>query len=86
MAFPFGPLPTLNEFVAVAKSMGCDLIHVTGVLGPDGQAIDSRCLVGPPPARIPYPLPGIRDDEHLTPGLIGSIERTLGIKTGFPST
>ena len=85
MAFPYGQLPTLRQFIDVAKSRGCQMTHVPGVIGPDGHAIDSRCLVGPPPTYIPYPLPGIKDDEPLTPSLIGSIERTLGIQTGFPS-
>jgi catechol 2,3-dioxygenase-like lactoylglutathione lyase family enzyme len=44
-----------------------------------------RCLIGPPGNRIRYPLPGMADDERMTPTLIGSIERTLGINTGFPS-
>jgi hypothetical protein len=85
MAFPFGQSPTLRQFLDVAISKGCRLIHVPGVIGPDGRAIDSRCLIGPAPNYIPYPLPGIRDDQPLNPGLIGSIERTLGIQTGFPS-
>jgi|GEM_PF-1600660 hypothetical protein len=55
-----------------------------GIVGSNGP-IDSRCLIGPPPSRIPYPLPGIADDDRLTPTLVGSIERTLGISTGFPS-
>jgi hypothetical protein len=83
-AFPFGQSPTLREFVDVAISKGCQVIEVPGIVGPNG-AVDGRCLVGPPPNRIPYPLPGIKDDERLTPSLIGSIERTLGIQTGFPS-
>ena len=84
MAFPFGQLPTLREFLDAAIALGCDLVEVPGVLGPNGP-VDTCCLVGPPPSRIPYPLPGIEDDERLTPSLVGSIERTLGIRTGFPS-
>jgi hypothetical protein len=84
MAFPFGQLPTLREFLDAAIAQGCEEIEVAGVIGPNGP-IDARCLVGPPPARIPYPLPGMDDDDRMTPSLIGSIERTLGIQTGFPT-
>lgn len=84
MAFPFGQLPTLREFLEAAVAHGCEVIRVPGIIGPNGP-IDARCLVGPPPSRIPYPLPSIEDDDRLTPTLIGSIERTLGISTGFPS-
>jgi hypothetical protein len=83
MAFPFGQHPTLRQFLDAAIAQGCQEIHVTGVIGPNGP-VDARCLVGPPPNRIPYPLPGIKDDERLTPTMVGSIERTLGIATGFP--
>lgn len=84
MAFPFGQLPTLRQFLDKAVELGCEVIDVPGVVGPKG-AVDARCLVGPAPHRIPYPLPGLRDNQRLTPSLIGSIERTLGISTGFPS-
>jgi hypothetical protein len=84
MAFPFGQLPTLRQFLDAAIAQGCQETYVKGLLGPNGP-IDARCLVGPPPTRIPYPLPGIKDDDPLTPTVIGSIERTLGITTGFPS-
>jgi hypothetical protein len=84
MAFPFGQLPIFREFLDAAVAQGCEVVQVPGVIGPNGP-VDARCLVGPPPNRIPYPLPGMQDDDRMTPGLIGSIERTLGIKTGFPS-
>jgi hypothetical protein len=85
MAFPFGQLPTLRQFLDAAIAQGCREMTVPGVIGPDGRGIDARCLVGPAPARIPYPLPGLKNGDRMTPSLIGSIERTLGIKTGFPS-
>ena len=84
MAFPFGQMPTLRQFLNAAVARGCQEILVKGVIGPNGP-LDARCLVGPPPSRIPYPLPGIGDDDYMTPTMIGSIERTLGISTGFPS-
>jgi hypothetical protein len=84
MAFPFGQLPTLREFLDAAIAQGCQVVEVLGVVGPQGP-IAARCLIGPPGNRIPYPLPGMADDERMTPTLIGSIERTLGISTGFPS-
>lgn len=85
MAAPFGPLPTLREFLDIARSLGCQVIDVPGVVGHNGDPTDARCLIGPPPSQIPYPLPRMRDTQFMTPTLIGSIERTLGIKTGFPS-
>ena len=84
MASGFGPLPTFREFLDVALSLGCEVILVSGVAGPSGE-LDRRCLLGPPPSRIPYPLPSIEDTHFVYPKLVGSIERTLGIKTGFPS-
>jgi hypothetical protein len=84
MPYPFGRLPTLREFLAVAVALGCEVMQVPGLIGPDGP-MDARCLIGPAPNRIPYPLPGMRDDDRMTPTLIGSIERTLDINTGFPS-
>lgn len=84
MAYPFGPLPTLREFLEIAVAQGCQVVDVGGVIGASGP-LARRCLVGPPPSRIPYPLPGMQDTQFMYPRLIGSIERTLGIKTGFPS-
>jgi hypothetical protein len=85
MAFPFGQLPTLRQFLDAAIALGCEEVIVPGVTGPDGRLVDARCLVGPAPNRIPYPLPGLKDRQRMTPSLVGSIERTLGISTGFPS-
>jgi hypothetical protein len=85
MAFPFGQLPTLRQFLDAAIAQGCREIAVPGIIGPDGNRVDARCLVGPPPKQIPYPLPGLKDGQRMTPSLVGSIERTLGISTGFPS-
>jgi hypothetical protein len=85
MAFPFGQLPTLRQFLDAAIAQGCREITVAGVIGPSGRRVDARCLVGPPPARVPYPLPGLNDNQRLTPSLVGSVERALGISTGFPS-
>jgi hypothetical protein len=85
MPFPFGPLPTLREFLEeVVAKHGCQVIDVEGVIGPHGP-IDRRCLLGPSPSRIPYPLPAMLETHFMKPALIGSIGRTLGIKTGFPS-
>lgn len=81
MAFPWGRLPTLREFVDRAKAQGCREFTVV-VNGPDG-AETSRILVGP--SRIPITLPK-DDDEILAPTEVGGLERGLGISsTGFPS-
>jgi hypothetical protein len=85
MAFPFGQLPTLRQFLDAAIALGCEEVRVPGITGPDGKPVAARCLVGPAPKRIPYPLPAMRDNQRMTPSLVGSIERTLGITTGFPS-
>jgi len=85
MAFPFGQMPTFRQFLDVAIRQGCQEVTVPGVIGPDGRRVDARCLIGPAPSRIPYPLPGLKDGQRMTPSLVGSIERTLGINTGFPS-
>jgi len=85
MAFPFGQLPTLRQFLDTAIALGCELLTVPGITDADGKPIAARCLLGPAPMRIPYPLPLMRDSQRITPSLVGSIERTLHITTGFPS-
>ncbi len=84
MAYAFGPLPTLREFLEKCTTLGCQVISVQGVIGASGP-LDRRALVGPPPNQIAYPLPNMQDTQFMYPKLIGSIERTLGIRTGYPS-
>ena len=59
MAFPFGQLPTLRQFLDAAIAQGCQEILLKGIIGPNGP-VDARCLVGPPPNRIPIPFQGLR--------------------------
>ena len=82
MPFPWGRMPTLRQFLDTAKALGCKEISVL-LFDQDGEPVSCRCLVGP--NGLPYPLLGKRDDDMMTPTEIGSVERTLGIQTGFPS-
>ena len=81
MPLPYIEYPTLRQLIERARSLGCREESVPGIVGPRGSA-PGRCLVGP--NGIPYPLPGIADDQRVYPPLIRSIERTLKIKLGFP--
>jgi hypothetical protein len=82
MAYPFAPWPTLREFIDAAEKQGCKEIAVTGIIGTKGP-LQGRCLVGP--NGVPYPLPGIKDLDRISPTLVGSIERALKIQTGYGS-
>jgi hypothetical protein len=81
MAFPWGQLPTLGQFVDRAKTLGCRELSVI-VNGPSGP-ITSRILVGP--SGKPIPLPIISSGARLTPLQVGALERQLSISTGYPS-
>lgn len=82
MAFPFGQLPTLQQFVHAAVAQGCRLLNIPGITGPSGGIGIYRALVSP--GGNPVPLPDIADDERLTPTMVGGLHRGLGIDTGFP--
>jgi hypothetical protein len=82
MAFPFGQLPTLRQFIDAAVALGCRELTIPGVSGPSGGTAYSRCLVSP--TSNPVPLPNVPDDERLTPTIVGGLHRGLGIDTGFP--
>jgi hypothetical protein len=79
MAFHFGQLPTLREFIDAAVARGCRELTIPGISGPSGGTAYSRCLVSP--ANNPVPL---ADDERLTPTMVGALHRGLGVDTGFP--
>jgi hypothetical protein len=80
-----GTLLVRGMLIGILAGLLCfSFLKIVGEPQGDGPMI-GRCLVGPAPTRVPYPLPKINDDDRLTPSVVGSMERTLGIQTGFPS-
>jgi hypothetical protein len=81
MAFPFQAMPTLAEFVGWAKAQGCLDGPEVELVGPRGPTT-VRSLIGPNGAFAL--IPGVPGDERLTPTVVGSLCRQLGIGSLFP--
>jgi hypothetical protein len=72
-------MPTLREFIDAAISEGCrEGVSQREIMGPRGS-VKARYLVGS--SGVPYILPDIADDEHLTPTVLASMTRVLKVRT-----
>lgn len=77
MAYPFVQMPTLDEFVDKALTLGCREHSFEGrVVGPRGP-VRVRCLKGN--RNIICVLPDIDGDERLTPTVLRSLCNRLAI-------
>jgi hypothetical protein len=71
--------PTMRELIEKAIEQGCEFSKLKNQLvGPRGP-VDVRYLRR---GMVIYPLPNLPDDWRLTPTLVASITRALGI-TGY---
>jgi hypothetical protein len=75
MAFPFGELPTLADYIAWARSTGCIVdsgvdskqsILVTRITAPSGKSVVEA---------------GTLLSDRLTPTTIGRLDRRLGLSS-----
>lgn len=79
MAYPFGKMPTLAEFVNEAKTQGCVEGAPSGTLrGPRGE-VQARYLTRPHSTAPVAVLPNIADDDPLTPVMLGQLVRVLRV-------
>jgi len=85
MPYPFAPMPTLGEFINRAISAGCELRTMTGLIGPRGDATVRYLVRKVGNVYRVLPLPGLSDDERLTPSTLESYELTLNIEPQFPT-
>lgn len=77
MSFPFGPAPTLGEFVAKATQHGVSVKHNPAVIdGPNGSVRFSYLWID---TNRFAPLPDMGYDEPLAPDMVGYLARRPGI-------
>ena len=79
MAYPFKTMPTLREFIYSAVQQGCKEGRVRGIIGARGPA-KAHYLVGPGPKGAIAILPNIGDSVRLTPTVLSSLVRILGVE------
>ncbi len=78
MAYPFGEMPTLSQYLAWAASEGCEIKHGVDMVSGIGEKLiligeQSLCIVDMP------------DGETLTPTTVNNFDRRLMLKSPFPS-
>ena len=79
MAFPFGPAPTLGEFIARAAAFGAEVRHSPVVAnGPNGPIRFAYLWIDPSHFA---PLPDMGYGEALAPHMVDYLARRLGIAT-----
>jgi hypothetical protein len=78
VAYPFGPMPTLGEYVQKAREQGCTLGTTTAhIVGRPDQEVRYLSRSGPP--HLVAVLPAISDEDRLTPSVVRSLSNQLAI-------
>lgn len=78
MAAQFGNHPTLTEYIAWACGQGCTTN--SGVSG-----TTSLLKITSPDGSRWVHVVGVLHGEHLAPGMVGQLDRRLGLKSPFSS-
>ena len=81
MSFPFGPHPTVEQFIEFAQSVGCAVS--TAFQQEDGPPIQVIEISNPNNGRVCIVDMDLK--ERLAPSMVTYFQRRLGIKSGFPS-
>jgi hypothetical protein len=83
VAFPFGKKPTLTELCDRLVSLGCNIKDLSGsMITPEGVC---HIMYACNPANGKFViLPSMEKDELVSPWVIGNVERSLRLDTGYP--
>lgn len=80
MAFPFGILPTLHEYIGWANQQGCTT--TSGVTMIEGKMITYQLLTAPSGRHVF--VSGVGMQERLQPRMVAHYDRRLGLESPFP--
>ena len=78
---PFGGPPTLAQYIAWARSVGCAVKYGTTVAS-DGRPSRIVLIESPDGTRW-VPIVEMRDAEYLVPTTIARLDRRLGLTSPF---
>lgn len=83
MAYPFGPLPTLREFIKVAIEEYDVQVSESGyaVLGPKGASVPKYLEREVDSGFCHVPLPNLSEEDRLTPPVLSYLCISLQIPT-----
>jgi hypothetical protein len=84
VAFNFSLPPTARELIVRLEELGCVVRDLSGEIQIDDHRYVVRYVRNPENGRL-WICSEYGDDERLSPSVVGSVERVLGLTTGFPS-